>query len=267
MRRSLILLVALAAPARADELAITNVHMTHGILGPTRTDKRVIPGDSVYVSFTIEGLTTAADGKAKYSTALEIVGDDGKVIFKQAGKPQEIVNTLGGNQAPAYAQLDVGLNQAPGEFTMKLIVTDLTTNKSQTLSHKGTIQPKGFGLVRVTTSADPANTVPSGLLGPGQSMFVNALVVGFERDPGTKQPKLALELRVLDESGKPTLPAPLTGMVEKGIAPTELGVPVQFHVSLNRPGKFTVELKATDKVSGKTDTRSFPINVHQPEGK
>jgi hypothetical protein len=264
MRRALILLAALSAPARADELTISHIHPTHGILGPTRTDKKFAPGDTLDICFVLEGLATDAAGKSRYSTAIEIVGADGKVIHRQPGKPQEITHALGGNQVPAFAHLDIGLNQPPGEFTVKLVVTDLTSGKSKTLEHKGEIQPKGFGLVRVVTSADAAATVPSGLLGPGQSLFVHAFVVGFERDTGTKQPKLALELRVLDEAGKPTLSAPMTGTIDKDVMPAAVSVPIQFLVSLNRPGKFTVELKATDKVSGKTDTRSFPITVHQP---
>ena len=58
---------------------------------------------------------------------------------------------------------------------------------------------------------------PKSLLGPGQSLFVHGFVVGFERDGGTKQPKLALELRILDEAGKPTLAAPMTGTIEKDV--------------------------------------------------
>ena len=264
MRRALLLLAFLAVPARADDLAISRVRLTHGILGPTRTDKKIIPGDSLCIGFTIDGLTADAAGKVRYSTLIEILDAAGKPIFRQSGKAQEVVNTLGGSQVPAHAQLDIGLSQPPGEFTFKLTVTDLTSNKTQSLSHKGEVQPKAFGLVRVTTSADAEGNVPSGLLGPGQSLYVNALVVGFDRDAGTKQPKLALELRVLDEAGKPTLAAPHIGAVEKDVAATALSVPIQFLVSLNRPGKFTVELKATDKVSGKTDTRSFPITVLQP---
>jgi hypothetical protein len=264
MRTALIVLALIVVPARADDLKISNVRMTHGILGPTRTDKRVIPGDNVFVSFTITGLSADPTGKSKYSTALEISDSTGKVVFKQPGQPQEIIQALGGNQVPAYVQMDIGLSQAPGAFTTKLVVTDMSNGKSTSIEHKGEIQPKGFGLVRMTTSADPAGKVPSGVLGPGQSMFVHALVVGFERDAGSKQPKIAVELRVVDESGKPTLAAPHTGMIDKDVPPMAGSVPVQFLISLNRPGKFTVELKATDKVSGKTDTRSFPITVVQP---
>ena len=264
MLRALIVLAILALPARADELTLTQVRLSHGILGPTRVEKRIIPGDSLFVSFTIEGLQLDAAGKVRYSTLLEVIGADGKALVRQEGKPQEVINILGGHQVPAYAQLDIGLSQPPGDYTLKLTVTDKTSGKSQSLSHMGTILPKEFGLVRVTTSADENGAVPSGLLGPGQSMFVHALIVGFGRDAGTKQPKLVMELRVLDEAGKPSIATPFAGTVEKDVAANALSVPLQFHVSLNRPGKFTVELKATDKVSGKTDTRSFPITVHQP---
>jgi hypothetical protein len=53
----------------------------------------------------------------------------------------------------------------------------------------------------------------------------------------------------------------VAGVVDKDVHEMEVSIPLQFRISLNRPGKFTVELKATDRVSGKTDTRSFPITV------
>jgi hypothetical protein len=39
-------------------------------------------------------------------------------------------------------------------------------------------------------------------------------------------------------------------------------VPVQFYLLLNRPGKFTVELTATDLIANKTDKSVFPLTVH-----
>ena len=44
---------------------------------------------------------------------------------------------------------------------------------------------------------------------------------------------------------------------------TALSVPVQFLVALNRAGKFKIELKATDQLSGKTVELKFPISVQQ----
>ena len=40
------------------------------------------------------------------------------------------------DRIPAYAQLDVGLQQPPGDYTLKVIVTDRASKKSQTLTRK-----------------------------------------------------------------------------------------------------------------------------------
>jgi hypothetical protein len=40
---------------------------------------------------------------------------------------------------------------------------------------------------------------------------------------------------------------------------------MQFQLDLNRGGKFTAEIKATDKVTGKTATLSVPLNVVRSE--
>jgi hypothetical protein len=94
---------------------------------------------------------------------------------------------------------------------------------------------------------------------PGEFLHVNFVAVGFDRDKA-KKPNLHVELSVLDEKGKPVLAKPATGTVTE--APeTVRAIPMQFPMALNRPGKFTVELKATDAVSKKTDTLRFPLTV------
>ena len=40
-----------------------------------------------------------------------------------------------------------------------------------------------------------------------------------------------------------------------------LAVPMTFPLTLNRPGKFTVELTATDAVGNQTAKLTFPIKV------
>ena len=42
-------------------------------------------------------------------------------------------------------------------------------------------------------------------------------------------------------------------------------VPAQFFLSLNRSGKFTVELTAADKVGGKKAQLTFPLTRRGPE--
>ena len=44
-------------------------------------------------------------------------------------------------------------------------------------------------------------------------------------------------------------------------------VPMDFPLALNRVGRFTVKLKATDKISKKTSELSFPVRVVDLESK
>src|SRR5207237_6634400 len=97
--------------------------------------------------------------------------------------------------------------------------------------------------------------------GTGQTLWVHAAAVGFGWDKTSKQPNLSFELTILDDSGKPTLKKPFTGSVSKDVPAKALSVPVQFYLSLNRPGKFTAVLKATDAVSGTSVTQKFPLTV------
>ena len=91
-------------------------------------------------------------------------------------------------------------------------------------------------------------------------MWVNFSTVGIKRDD-RGQPNLAVALRVLDDTGRPTLAQPLAGEVREKVPDRALAVPMQFLLDLNRPGKFTLELKAMDKSSGDSATISLPLNV------
>jgi hypothetical protein len=77
-------------------------------------------------------------------------------------------------------------------------------------------------------------------------------------------PRVKLELQLLDEKKEPTLARPFSGAVKEKVPAKALHLPVQFLLKLNRSGKFTARLKATDVVSGKTAELSFPIVVIKP---
>ena len=79
------------------------------------------------------------------------------------------------------------------------------------------------------------------------------------------QPNLGVVMTVLDESGRRTSDKPFLGEVKQDVPSQAPILPMQFLLELNRAGKFTVELKAADKVSGKTATVSFPITVVKPK--
>lgn len=254
-----VLAAAGLAPSHADGLTLTNVRATYGAPGLARPDNKLLPGDHVFVSFDIEGITVDADGRVLYSMTTEVLDAGGKTLFRQDPRDLETINALGGRTVPAYASLDVGLDSRPGKYTLKVTVTDRASKQSQGLSQTFEVLPKAFGLVRLTTTLDPEGRIGVSSFASGESLWIHCALVGFAR--GDKQPNLIIELRVLDESGRPTTAKPFRGEINKDVPPTALSVPAQFHVALNRPGKFTIQLKAMDQVSKKTAELSFPIQV------
>ena len=265
MVTALTLLAALSLPA--DEpggLRLTNVRPTLCVQGPPRATDKVLPGDSYIVSFDIEGITIDDAGKARYSVGIEVADAGGKVQFKQEPKEQEVQASLGGDRLAAYAQINAGLDSKPGDYNLIVTVTDLASKKTATLTRPAQLLAKDFGMVRVTTSSDPDGRYPVSVPGSGDWLFLHFSVVGFSRNGTGKQPDVSVAMRVLDEGGKPTTAKPVTVKVDKDVPEGALGVPMRLLLSLNRPGKFTVELTATDRLGNKTATLSFPLTVVSP---
>lgn len=247
------------ASAQAGKLALVNERVTYGILGTTRAESKLLPGDWFCLAFDIQGLSADANGRMNYRQGMSVVDGAGKVWYQEEPKPLEAINSLGGNQIPAFAHVVVGLDQPVGEFTVKITVTDFATKATATLSHKFEILPSAFGLVRLQLSNDFNNTQhvpPHGFV--GQSIVVNFLLVNFDRDKSTQQPNVKVEMSVSDDAGK-AAGVPLSFDVNRDIPGPVRAVPAQFLLNLNRAGKFTVKLKAVDQVSKKTSEISFPL--------
>jgi hypothetical protein len=251
-----------AAPAAEGELTLSNVRLTRGVLGPVRAEAKVLPGDNFFVCFDVEGVTVAEDGKVQYSTAIEVADPSGRIIFKQDPRDLEATCSLGGDRVPAYVSLDVGTQQQPGEYTLKVTVADRASGKKASLSRTVELLKPAFGLVRLTTTSDPDGLLPVSAPGVGEGLWLHFGAVGFERDGTAKQPNVTVTLRVLDEDGKPTLAKPMTGTVDKNVPEAVALLPMRMSLLLNRPGKFTVELTANDNVSRKTDKLTFPLTVY-----
>jgi hypothetical protein len=252
-------------PGQADRLTLTHARSTYGVLGANRPDNKVLPGDNFVLSFDIEGVKADNAGKVLYSVAMEVSDADGKSVFKQPAKDLEAYNSLGGNSLPAFASVRVGLDTPPGKYSVKVIVTDRATKASQSVTGPYEVLPKAFGLVDLRTTTDRDGHVAAPFPGEGQSLWINFSAVGFGREKD--HPNLAVAMKVLDENGKPTLEKPFTGEVTrtgdsaKDVPKNAQSVPMQFMLDLNRAGKFTVELTATDRTSGKSAKLSFPLTV------
>jgi hypothetical protein len=249
------------APAQASELNLTNIRSTFGFLGPARADTKLLPGDAYFVAFDIENVKVDEKGEVLYSMAMEVLDSKGKAQFKQDPQELKALNSLGGARLPAFAHVDTGFDQPPGEYTLKLTVTDRAAKTSKSFERKFEVTSVSFGLIQFRLSSDANGQNPVPAIGvAGQSVWMNFVAVGFARG-NNGQPNIAVEMRVVDDKDQPTLPKPFTGDVTKNVEKDVLGIPMQFLLTLNRPGKFAVKLKATDQVSKKTAELSFPITV------
>src|SRR5262249_9328580 len=151
-----------------------------GILGPTRDGTKFLPGDTLFLTFTINDISAGPDGKVLYSIATEVTDSAGKQVFKQAAQDREAINALGGTQMPAFAQVSIGQQMPAGTCTLKVTVTDRATKKSGSLTQTFEVLKPDFGLVRLSTSADADGQVPAGVLCAGQSLWVHGAIVGFQ---------------------------------------------------------------------------------------
>ncbi len=261
MWTTIALLTVLGGSPGQSELNLTHVRSTHGLLGPERTNETLAPGDILFLCFDIEGVRVDDDGKVKYSMGIEVSDSGGKVLFKQVPQDLEVKTSLGGVVVPGFAKLNVGLDTPPGDYQFKLTVKDLASAKEQSLTRNVKVLPRDFALVRASTSVDPDGQYPAAVFAAGQGVWVHGHAVGFARSGAGGQPNVVFEMRVLDENGRPTLSRPVTSTINKGIPAKEAALPMAFPLTLNRAGKFTVELLATDQASGKKTKTSFPLIV------
>ncbi len=261
MLTTLALLLAVpAVPAQNAGLAIDSDHFTYGYHGADRKEDAFLPGDVVFLGFNVRNMTFDASGRASFSIAMEILDGAGMSLFKQAPRNEQAMDYLGGGMLQSVADVQIPLNAKPGEFTIRLTISDRSNQASKTLERKVRVLPADFGIVHVHTTQDregKAAVAPVGSL--GEPLYINFGVVGFQRD-AKKQPNVELALRVLDEKGNPT-GAPLTGKADREVPESLMVVPLQFGLTLNRVGRFTVEVTASDKLSGKSAKLALPFRV------
>ena len=264
MLASLALISLLQAPTiGADGLSLANPRFTHGVLGPVRADSKVRPGDSLVLSFDLQGISTDDAGKAAYTTAVEVTDAKGKAIYSQPARKIQEFLPLGGGSLPAFAQIDLSPDSPAGEYSLKVTATDSTGAKSAATTQKFEVLPKAFDLVHLTVTGDADGLIPAGAFCVGQPFWFHASVVGFDRSTeGTSQPKVSLSLRVLDENGKPIVAKPFVGSVDKEVPSKAIVLPVRFFVPLNKAGKYTVEITAQDDLKkGNAATKQYPLTV------
>jgi hypothetical protein len=256
MWAALALTTVLTVPAQAGDLKVSNIRSTHGILGQTRSDnKDLLPGDLLVVAFDIENLTVKPDGLVRYAMGMELTKKGKtKPEFKRDPQDLEAFNNLGGSTLPAFAMTLIGTDTPPGEYVLKVTIKDRGAKPvvEKTFEQKFTVKPVELGFVQVKLTNGGGEPVPAVAV-PGQSVWVHYSLVGYKTDD-KKVPHVTFEMQILDSAGKPCVEKPYKGDIksEAKESPGQMlfqPTPIQ----LNRSGKFTILLKATDHV-GKTKT-------------
>ncbi len=256
------------APVQADgELALTNIRNTYGLLGATRPDNKLVPGDIFFIAFDMENVNVDEAGEVRYSMGMEVRDTKGKIVYKQEPKDLKALNSTGGRRVPCFAHVVVGTDQPPGKYTVKVSVADRGTKnrRSASFEREFEVLPRTFGLVRVGLSSDSGGQVAAPPVAvPGQLLWLNCLAVGYERTGAKKQGvDLSIEMQILDENGKPTT-KPFAYDVKnvEGDPATTAFIPMAFTLALNRPGKFTIKLKGVDHAQGdKSSEAIIPFTV------
>jgi hypothetical protein len=258
-----LLLVSLSFTGQTPALEIAPPRATYGHLGAVRPKGAgILPGDVAYFTFGIKNLKLDDSGLAKYSVAIEVRDAKGNLFYEQ--KPFNTVaqNVFGGNSIPNSASISIPLTQPPTDLAWKITVKDRNADKSVESKGEGKVLPADFGLVRVGTFADAESRVavaPVGVV--GGTIYLNFSVVGFGRDAKEKKPDVSVDLKVLDEAGKPTLPKAITGRIRDDIADDATLIPLHFGLTLNRPGNYTVQINARCAALNKTATVSLPVRI------
>lgn len=253
---------AISLPAGADtgKLSVSDVQFTYGYLGPKRDSDNYLPGEKVFVSYNINNMKLNANGRANFSISMEIYSPEGDLKRKFPPSIKAATNYFGGSSLPAVATGNIPLDIPPGTYKIKVSIVDRSTMEETSFVVNPKVLPKDFGIIHLEPSLDGEGKAPASTVGViGESLFVNFAVVGFTRKDG--QPDISATLRILDENGKATMPHPLSGRANAGVQEEIQILPLQFAVTQNRVGSFTIELKAKDELTGKESTVRFPVRV------
>jgi hypothetical protein len=236
---------------------IKNIRPCYGPLGPTRYDAKCLPRDGLCITYEIEGLALdPKTKKASYETTLELLDSNKNVLFKKL-TPAEAIPHLGGTSMPGDLYLTLGDKQAPGKYKIRLTINDKVGKDRKGFDYEFEVVPETFGFVRVATMAVGF---------PGQYHVPEFALANFTLDAKMKQANAEVTIRILDEKGTP-VSEPVKMLLPRDMPEGTDLEKLNFvllpypPVYLNRAGRFTVEVQATDKNGNKKAELRYPLTV------
>ncbi len=248
-------------PAQTGQLELNNARFTYGAFGQARKESTFLVGDLVLLSFDIEGLKVKDDGFAQYSVGWKLFNHKkNKDVFEREPAELTVINTLGGTRQPVFIVPPPEIYREPGDYTIKVEVTDSLTKATKKLERKFTVKSDEFGIVNpgLVYNVNPGVATPQfapPVAVPGQNLMLHFTAVGFAEAGDKNAPKVSVQAEILDESGKPVLKKPIRGKAERYETEDSKKLkflPFQVPIQVNRSGKFKIVISAKDENSGKT---------------
>jgi len=240
----------------AYALELKNVRPAYGPLGATRTNTKCVPGDSLFITYDIEGLKiNEKTQRANYTTTLELIDSTNQVAFKKV-TPNDVAPQLGGTRMPGDLFVILPRDQKPGKHSVRLTVSDTLAKESKSFDYPFLVVAPEFSFVGITAKAVGF---------PGENYVAGFAIVNMALD-AKNQPNVDIVMRVYEETGKKWVTLPIISNLPKDL-PEEIDlkkenfVPMQFPIYLNRTGTFIIEVMATDKIANKTFHLRYPLTV------
>ncbi len=262
-KRCLPLLALLALPAGADAIDIKNFRPCYApvYLGTERKGDKLLPGDVLFATYDIVGLKSdPKTGKASFVTVVELFDAGATPLFPAKETPSEVAFHLGGGRIPSDLHVQMGRNQKPGKYRMRLTVLDRLANEQKSFIHQFELMPPTFGIGAVVAPSIGFSGLP----------YATEFALFDLTLDAQKKPNVEVVMQVLDDSGKPVSP-PVTSTLPNDLPvgadlQTENFVPIRYPIFLNRPGRFTIDIYAKDHVGKKEARLTYPLTVLDMSG-
>ncbi|MCS7166639.1 MAG: hypothetical protein RMI91_06565 [Gemmatales bacterium] len=261
-----VLLLTSLTVAQAGELSVSPITATYGQLGPPRTDFRYLAGDTLFFQFDISGLRHDEAGRLRYVLHLELIGPENKVLFRQKLPEIVQVRVMGNPKVRQALHLALPEDATPGNYRLQVSVEDVQNPKENRASQSLTFQvvAQEFGIVQFQLYSiyTPQLQLPCPAVGiVGQIVHVTAVVVRGKKDKPDQLWNLEVEMRVLDEQGKP-IPGgfPVTGQFRK--IPGDLeSLDLRFDLPVQMPGKFLILIQASEPGTNRSAKLLVPFQA------
>lgn len=245
-----------------EDLKITNPRTTYGYMGATHDKKGHFPGDSIYFAFDLANLTPNKEGQMDFSLLVEVFDPAKELVYSQGPRNHLVQNYFGGNSIPCHAEMSLPIGAEPGIYSVRVSVVDKVSGKKASFSGKGHVLPPDFGIVRVGTFGEGrAPRSPVGVV--GELLQVKFSLMHFKRDD-KKMTDVEVSMRILDDKKAPLKAKPQTNRLREVVAEKDF-LPLQFGLTLDRPGSFFLEISAKDNLTGKTSQIHLPVRALEPQ--